>query len=70
MQMQWRDKKRRALLKDIRKQKDFSQERMARLLGMSRATYNTKENGYSFTIQELDAIAEILKTNLNILLEA
>lgn len=67
--MNWRDKKRRAILKDIRKEKDVSQERMARLLNISRATFIKKESEYSFTIQEVDRMADILKTTTSTLLE-
>ena len=67
--MNWRDKKRRAILKDIRKEKDVSQERMARMLNISRATFNKKESEYNFTIQEIDRMADILKTTTSTLLE-
>lgn len=68
--MEWKDKRRRALLKDLRSEKDISQERMARMLGISRATFNRKESEYSFTIQEIDRMADILKTTTINLLEA
>lgn len=67
--MEWRDKQRRARLKDLRSEKDISQERMARLLGISRATFIRKEAEYSFTIQEIDRMADILKTTTSTLLE-
>lgn len=67
--MNWRDKKRRAILKDIRKDRDVSQERMARMLNISRATFCKKESEYNFTIQELDRMADILKTTTINLLE-
>lgn len=36
---------------------------------MCRSTYLTKENEFRFTIQELDRIAEILKTTTKQLIE-
>lgn len=67
--MEWRDKQRRARLKDLRSEKDISQERMARMLGISRATFIRKEAEYIFTIQEIDRMADILKTTTSTLLE-
>lgn len=67
--MEWKDKQRRARLKDLRREKDISQERMARMLNISRATFNKKESEYSFTIQEIDRMADILKTTTSTLLE-
>lgn len=67
--MEWRDKQRRARLKDLRSEKDISQERTARMLGISRPTYIRKETEYSFTIQEIDRMADILKTTTSRLLE-
>lgn len=67
--MEWKDKQRRARLKDLRSEKDISQERMARMLGISRATFNKKESEYNFTIQEVDRMADILKTTTSTLLE-
>ena len=68
--MEWKDKQRRARLKDLRSEKDISQERMARMLGISRATFIRKENEYGFSIQEIDRMAEILGTTTSRLLEA
>lgn len=45
-------------------------QRRARLLGISRATFIRKEAEYSFTIQEIDRMADILKTTTSTLLEA
>lgn len=67
--MEWKDKQRRARLKDIRREKDVSQERMARMLNISRATFCKKESEYNFTIQEIDRMADILKTTTSTLLE-
>lgn len=58
----WRDKKRRRFLVETRKDRGITQESMARRMKMCRSTYLNKENEFKFTIQELDRIAEILKT--------
>lgn len=47
-----------------RKRRGYSQEDMAKLLGIDRTTYNYKENGINqFKIDEINKILLLLKVN-------
>jgi transcriptional regulator with XRE-family HTH domain len=57
-------------IKDIRKTKGYSHEYMAHLLHMSQAAYTKIEKGETkLTLERLFAIAEILETPINDILE-
>ena len=52
-----------------RRRQKVSQEQLASKMRIRRATFIRKEAEYSFTIQEIDRMADILKTTTSRLLE-
>lgn len=59
-----------ALLREIRKQKGYSQEAMARRMDISHRGYSIKERGeQEFTVTQLLQVAEILEIDPCILIK-
>ena len=58
-------------MKELRINKGYTQEYMAKMLNIKQSSYSLKENGYrSFKIKELLKLQEIFKVSLDDLLKA